>query len=171
MMTTISVPRWPQRVGPPQTPDRFLIHAMGEFVKSDDGHVMYAPQWIEFLGLSVHAFVTPDGRVIESFGPTIKGAHAAPFNTGSIGFELLVPGVHRRPSLREAMKGFPFPPAQLKAAAEWCGGLAGTHGINRWSTHHILVPERKVDPWMPDHPTQTVFAGMMTSEGIAYAAT
>ena len=166
----ISFPAYPSRIRS-QVPDRFIVHAMGEFIKDDAGRVWYAPHWIDHLGLTVHGYVTPDARIIESLDPLIRGAHAAPFNTGSIGFELLVPGVHRRPSLREAMKGFPFSPAQLKVAAEWCGTLRADHGIERWSTHHTLVPDRKVDPWMPGHATQTVFAGMMTSEGIAYAAT
>lgn len=143
---------------------------MGEFIRDDDGRVWYAPHWIEHLGLSVHAFFTPDARVIESLDPAVRGAHAAPHNTGSVGFELLVPGVHRSPSLREAMKGFPFTSDQLKAAAEWCGSVRGQHPTcDRWSTHHVMVPTRKVDPWMPDHGTQIVFAGMMTSEGIVYA--
>lgn len=168
---TIRVPKWPPYTASrTQTPGLFIIHAMGEFVKGDGGQVWYAPHWIDFLGLSVHAFITPDARVIESLGPTVRGAHAAPHNTGSIGFELLVAGVHRRPSLREAMKGYPFPPAQLKAAAEWCGTQLADFGTDKWTTHHILVPSRKVDPWLPDHPTQVVFEGMMTSEGIAYAA-
>ncbi len=172
MTTTITVPKWPIRTGPKQWPDRFLFHAMGEFIKNPEtGQVLYAPHWIEFLKLSVHVFVTPDARIIESFSPLIKGAHAAPFNSGSVGLEFLVPGVHQRPSLRAAMlKPDCITMAQLGAAAAWCWNKGEEHSISRWSTHHILVPKRKVDPWLPDHPSQAKFENLMNAGGITYAS-
>lgn len=172
MNNIIKVPRWPLYTGRRlQVPNRFIVHAMGEFVKNPEtGRVLYAPHWIEFLGLSVHAFITPDARVIESLAPDVRGAHAAPYNTGSIGFEFLVAGVHQSPSLRAAMK-LPncVTPAQLGIAAEWCWEKAAEYSVDVWSTHHVLLPFKKVDPWLPGHPSQAQFETLMNAGGISYA--
>jgi len=46
-----------------QSPNRIVIHAMGEYIDTDDRDYD-AVSWLDKIGLSVHAIITPSGVVI-----------------------------------------------------------------------------------------------------------
>jgi N-acetyl-anhydromuramyl-L-alanine amidase AmpD len=112
-----------------------VIHAMGERI--DDGVQIYqAPEWLKKLKLAVHAFIRPDGTIVEMLHLDRKAAHAAGFNHRSIGCEILVPapegGGHNittfyraigiDPATKRPMDPLPhspYTPAQYQSAGWW----------------------------------------------------
>ena len=128
-----------------QTPDRLVIHAMGEFIDTDDTDYS-AVDWLRKLGLSVHAFITPSGVVIRSRDDEQGAYHAKDYNTNSLGVEFLVPGLHTYETFVEALKTPYLTGPQYEA-----GVVLVRAWMDRWEIDHIdrhsdLSPDRKVDP-------------------------
>ncbi len=128
-----------------------VVHAMGEWVIDGDGVFRHCTDHLQWLGLSVHAFCLPDGRIIESVATDRLAFHAGPVNDRSIGIELIVAGGHDLMSLEQRMdenENPPYTPAQYQAAGWWLRRCADEHRLSfaALRTHAELDPERKKDP-------------------------
>lgn len=86
-------------------PEQLVIHAMGEFIETneEDGDDLFAPYYLDKVGLCAHYFVCPSGVVVQQLNRTARGAHARGFNSTSVGIEFLVPGVHTYASFVDAI--------------------------------------------------------------------
>jgi AmpD protein len=106
---------------------------MGEFIKTGSGK-MYAVDFIEKIGLSAHAYITPAGLIINSVPPSKVAFHAGVSSFGTfynlnrtfLGCEWLVGGTHTYGTfLRRinATDGLTYTEAQYEAGgylyAEW----------------------------------------------------
>ena len=82
-------------------PKGIIVHSMSEYLKLDSGP-MYAKDFLESIGLSVHGFITPTGKYEKMVETPGKAFHAGKslheglsgLNSHYLGFELLVPGEH-----------------------------------------------------------------------------
>lgn len=130
---------------PEQTPNRIVIHAMGEFI--DDGQII-SPAW-DFLRqhrLSAHVLITPSGVRIRQRKDTQGAHHARGYNTDSLGIEFLVPGIHNYSTFLSAMKTDYLTNKAFKSGVEQVIEWIDTYEIVNIDTHHQLDPDRKVDP-------------------------
>lgn len=83
------------------TPKGIILHSMSEYLMYK-GKRMYAKEFLQTLGLSVHGFIKPDGtydKMIETPGKAFhagKSLHEglSGLNSHYLGVELLVPGVN-----------------------------------------------------------------------------
>lgn len=149
---------------------QIVLHAMGERIQAGDGTVFNAPDWLRRRHLSVHAMARPDGTLLYCVPTETIAWHAKGYNTGRIGIEVLVSGVHTYATFcaaigmsdgvpPEPMTPRPMSPytvAQLYAAAWWCRQEAARWGLG-WeaiTTHQALDPTRKPDPGAA-FPTET----------------
>ena len=81
-----------------------VVHAMSEYIMHD-GKELYAPHFLNKIGLSCHYMVLPHGGIMECSDPENRIAwHAKGFNENSVGIELLVPGLHDYESFLDAIK-------------------------------------------------------------------
>lgn len=128
-----------------------VVHAMGEWVRGEDGLWRHCTDHLQSLELSVHAFCLPDGRLVESVAPTEVAFHAGEHNEGSVGLEVVVAGPHDLASLHRRMAAVDDPPytaVQYAAAGAWLRHRAEEAGLGFGdvTTHAELDPERKEDP-------------------------
>ena len=130
----------------PQKPNRIVIHAMGEYIDTDDKDY-HAKEWLDKLGLAAHYLVTPTGVIIKTLDIDLMGAHAKGYNFGSVGIEFLVPGVHTYSSFLKAIELPYLTDVQyeegLQLVDDLCLALDQPVTID---THAELSPDRKVDP-------------------------
>lgn len=134
-----------------QTPKRIVVHAMGEFIKPsrNDKHMWPALDWLRFCGLSAHALIYPSGVIAEPRAADLIAWHAKGHNTDTIGFEVLVPGIHDYDSLCAAMRIEDWPSnAQYSAAAGLVSAWRSNWDIPREEVyrHSTLDPSRREDP-------------------------
>lgn len=88
-----------------------LVHSMGEVV-TYEGRSLYAPDLLAEQKLSVHAMVTPDGKVLECLGSDRIAYHAGASRFGDLsglnatflGCEFLVAGEHTYQSFMERIR-------------------------------------------------------------------
>jgi N-acetyl-anhydromuramyl-L-alanine amidase AmpD len=149
--------------GPRRQPgaiDLFVIHAHAEWVVDGGndagggaGRIWHCTDWLRAIGLSVHAWCLPDGRIVREVDSWDTAWHAKGFNERSIGMEFVVPGVWTYDKIHAAWTtGTPglYSGLQLEAGIEWYRARAREHGIplapEALRTHHDLDPTRKVDP-------------------------
>lgn len=130
-----------------QRPKRGVVHAMGEYIRLDDGRVMGAAEFLEHIGLSAHCLVHPSGDRIRTRRPDQVAWHAKGHNSNTYGVEMLVPGTHDYASLLDATKVPGWANGmQILALTEEFRGVAAlypefdTNNINR---HSDLDPERR----------------------------
>jgi len=104
-----------------------VIHSMGEYV---DG--MYAPEFLESIGLSAHYFVTPNGDIVYSIPHKKVAYHAgiskwkqwSGLNQNFLGIEMLIEGDHDYISFKEAIKDPSFFTKDMyRATANLCDNL------------------------------------------------
>ena len=126
------------------TPNRIVVHSMAEYIKDDVQY--YATEWLNKLGLSAHALVTPDGIVIRTREDSQGAWHAKGFNLNSLGIEFLVKGVHNYQSFTDTIKTDWVTPEQYSAGLEQIKEWIGLHSIQKIERHSDLSPGRKVDP-------------------------
>jgi len=141
--------------------DLLVIHGHGEWVvdlNNDGGlgrgRIWHCTDWLRAIGLSVHAWCLPDGRIVREVDSWRKAFHARAFNRRSIGMEFAVPGVWTYDKLQRAWRtGHPaqlYTDLQLEAGVEWFRARAVEHDIPRAAasvrTHRQLDPGRKTDP-------------------------
>jgi N-acetyl-anhydromuramyl-L-alanine amidase AmpD len=132
---------------PHQKPNTIIVHAMGEYVMSDDGETYnHAPVFLDRMQLSAHALVAPDGTVYRCRTDDEGAYHARGFNTDSLGIEVLVEGKHDYGSFLEKIKTDYVTAEQYAAVVEQCREWARLHGIARFVRHSDVSPGRKLDP-------------------------
>ena len=136
-------------VRPHQNPTGIVVHSMAEFIENGERD-WFAPDFIESIGLSAHAFITPSGVVIRTLKDHQMGAHARGHNKGTLGIEFLVPGIHTYASFAEAIQEQYLTEVQLAAGMDLVRGwivkfqiVGSAFSINR---HSDLSPGRKIDP-------------------------
>ena len=139
-------------------PTHIVIHAMGEFIRPNKldctklgitERDYHATEWLEILGYSAHALITPSGDEIRCLALNVKGAHAKAqgFNHKSLGLEFLVAGVYNIGTLHERIKE-----SYLGTRQRW----EGVDLISRWHVKfnipienivkHSAIDEKKQDP-------------------------
>lgn len=128
-----------------QVPKTKFIHAMGQFIDMETGPDLSASQLLQKLGLVAHYLIDPSGSIIELLDYRVMGAHAKGFNSGTVGIEFLVPGLHTLTTLYEAMKSEWASVEQLMAGARLCAWLE-SKGVTGWERHDKADPSRKKDP-------------------------
>lgn len=93
------------------TPKGIILHSMSEYLMYK-GKRMYAKEFLQTLGLSVHGFIKPDGtydKMIETPGKAFhagKSLHEglSGLNSHYLGVELLVPGTNDYASFSKKIK-------------------------------------------------------------------
>lgn len=140
--------------------DTLVVHGHGEWVvdQANDagggkGRVWHCTDWLRAIGLSVHAWCLPDGRIVREVDSWRKAFHAGGWNSRSIGMEFVVPGVWTYDEIHRAWEtGEPdlYTEAQFNAGLEWYLARASEHGLPRAAktmrAHWQIDPGRKVDP-------------------------
>lgn len=124
-------------------PKRIIVHAIAEFLKDNS----YAPYFIESIGLSAHAYITPSGVTIRSRSDNEVAYHAKGHNQDTLGVELLIPGEHDYGSFLEAIKNNYVTSEQYRALLilvrdNWMR----EYGITKVLRHSDIDPDRKKDP-------------------------
>lgn len=129
--------------------NNIIIHAMMNQFEVDS-RVFYAPEYLDYIGLSAHFYVHPYGDITASVPIDRIAWHAKGFNEYSIGIEFLVPGIHKASdtldNFHERINSEWVSPQQLYAGARLVSFLkmiVPDCGISR---HSDLDPGRKKDP-------------------------
>ena len=129
-----------------------VVHAMGEWIVDDEGQFHHATDWLDRLRLSVHAFILPDGRIVQTLDPKhFVAFHAKSVNNISAGAEFLIAGPQSYHDLLERMRDTTRPPyteAQYRSGGYLYGRWARTLGLP-WAAvqgHEAIDPDRKYDP-------------------------
>ena len=128
-----------------QDPDQIIVHAMGEQINNGD-KIYSAVDWLKFLGLSVHALITPAGDIIRCRHDDEGAWHAKGHNTNSLGVEFLVEGVHNYGSFLEKIKTDYVTAEQYAAGAYLIKNWMEHHDIESIKRHSDVSPGRKLDP-------------------------
>jgi len=128
-----------------QVPSRIVIHAMAEFIESDDTGY-FAVDWIRKCNLSVHAFVTPSGVLIRSRQGRQGAWHAKHYNMNSLGIEFLVPGIHTYDTFIDTIRNPYLTAVQYQSGLEQVQAWVDEYGITEINRHSDLSPGRKEDP-------------------------
>lgn len=89
-----------QKGGGNQTPNKIVIHTMGEFIYHE-GKTYHATAWLDYLGISVHGMFCPSGDIIMCRPDNKKAWHAKGHNDDSLGYEFLVRGVYSKANYQE----------------------------------------------------------------------
>lgn len=133
--------------GAHQVPKMIVVHAMGEYIMTDDGGgYVHAVDFLERQGLSAHALVTPTGEIIRLRTDEEGAYHAKGFNTDTLGIEVLVAGNHNYSTFLRAIDRPYIKAMQYVALVEQCREWVVKYGITRIVRHSDLSPGRKVDP-------------------------
>lgn len=110
-------------------PKGIIIHSMAEYLKMPEGGSLYAHDFLKTLKLSVHGFITPDGKYEKMIESPNKAAHAGKskwgelenLNSHFLGFELLVKGEHDFGTFSKAIQTpGTYTEEQFKTALETC---------------------------------------------------
>ncbi len=124
-----------------QVPDQIIIHAMSEYIGG-----VHAVDFLKNIGLSAHAFVTPDGKIIRSRHDHQGAYHAKGYNTNSLGVEFLVEGDHTYYKFLDAIQKTYLTNIQYRAGVFLIKRWLSKFNIAQISTHRYLSPVRKFDP-------------------------
>jgi len=137
------IKRYSEFGGGIQTPDRLIIHAMGEIING-----MYADEFLQSVRLSAHFLLCPNGDFIKTRKTTTIAYHAKGHNTNTVGIEVLVEGEHDYGSFLEAIKTDYVTEAQMSALIEMSNGIITHYDMKHEGVlrHSDISPERKVDP-------------------------
>ena len=86
-----------------QSPNRVIVHAMSEYLLHE-GKWIHASEFLEKIGLSAHALVTPHNGVMLCRNFNEGAYHAKGFTKDSLGIEFLIEGNHTYSAFLKAMK-------------------------------------------------------------------
>jgi len=143
----------------PKPPTMVVIHSIAEFVMRPEEkwtdhrplpeRYQYCIEFLHSIKLSTHAFVTPDGRVIETVPARRMAYHAKGYNNVAIGIEVMVGGDYNYETFRqriEILGAYPWEQryATAKLAADYMREF--DIGLEGLTTHSSLSPGRKHDP-------------------------
>ena len=128
-----------------QNPKIIVLHAIAEFIDLDQRD-RYAPNYLEDLGISAHAFVTPTGTIIRCRNDNQGAWHAKGANTDSLGIEFLVPGVHTYATFIKAIEKPYLTRAQYKAGVKMVKLWVDKYDIKKVVRHSDISNGRKFDP-------------------------
>jgi N-acetyl-anhydromuramyl-L-alanine amidase AmpD len=126
-------------------PDTIIVHSMGEKIKNND-RIYDAFEWLDFLKLSAHALILPNGDLIRCRNDDQRAWHAKGNNTNSLGVEFLVPGIHDYASFLELIKTDWVSDEQYSTGIEIIKQWKNEHRIENILRHSDVSPGRKVDP-------------------------
>lgn len=124
-----------------QVPDRIVLHAMSEYIEG-----LYAVDFLKNIGLSVHAIITPSGKIIRCRNDNEGAYHAKGFNTNSLGVEFLVKGQHSYTSFLKAIQTPYLSQEQYEAGMCLVKEWMKEWDITKVQEHSYLSPRRKFDP-------------------------
>jgi len=145
-----------------QTPDRLIIHSMGEKIvisRSDSDWykknkkidikqgVYHADEFLRITGLSPHFLLCPDGTFIKLRKTTEIGWHAKGHNKNTIGIEVLVEGNHNYHTFLKKIKTDFATKEQMNALIEMSNGIIEYFDISHDNVvrHSDIDPKRKHD--------------------------
>ena len=163
-MITLSVPS--PHSAPRVTPvRRIVLHAMGEYVRADQW-TRHCTHVLESLGVSAHAIVLPDGRLLTCVPSERIAHHAKGHNTDSVGIEFAVQGVWDYAGFLARIKTSWVTDAALETGIEWVAEQCRRHalGTAAITTHARLDPDRKQDPGA-GFPFEDVLIGVTRALG------
>ncbi len=126
-------------------PKRIVVHAMAQHIVVKDD-ILFAPDFLEYAGLSAHKLIDPSGEVITCRNDNEGAWHARGFNTDSLGIEFLVEGVHDYASFINEIK------SNYITNKQWIAGLVvinnwmNQYDIKKIDRHSDIDPSRKKDP-------------------------
>lgn len=148
-------------------PERVTIHAMAEFIDLEPYDVP-ALDFLSSMGLSAHYLITPSGCVQRCLDDKRIGRHAGRgLNSGNIGIEMLVPGVHTYATFASYINDISWPEyiSQWNATVGLVMELRGKYNLKDmarvvvrgdtsrkestepWLVRHSdIAPGRKIDP-------------------------
>ena len=97
---------------PLENPKGIIIHAMGEWICDEHGHYLSAREWLHKLGLSVHALIHPQGKIVQLVDVHFQAHHAGKsyfppwhnLNEHFLGIELLIKGCYNNDQLIQSMQ-------------------------------------------------------------------
>ena len=133
---------------------KLVIHSMAEYV-DDMTKARHASHFLELVGLSAHALITPQGYVIETVPLDKVAWHCKGINGVSFGVEFLVEGVYGWDSFKKRIRGVEpvYTLSQLAAGVEWVGRELAK--LPDWEeiemVMHMNENTKKPDPgrWFP----------------------
>ena len=126
------------------TPDRIIVHSMGEYIH--DGIDYHAVDYLRKLGLSAHSLITPSGVNIRCREDSQGGYHAKNNNTNTLGIEILVPGVHTYSSFLNKIETDYITDVQYGSLIKQCRKWIELYDIKNVVRHSDIDPDRKKDP-------------------------
>ena len=141
--------------GGPQSPSRIIIHAMAEYIHISLNAARdldmppgdyHAHEFLELRGLSAHVLGTPSGVRIRCREDNEIAWHARGYNTNSLGYEFLVPGLHDYGSFLEAIKKPYVTEIEYQQGIEQIREWKELYNISRMDRHSDVDPRRKQDP-------------------------
>lgn len=129
-----------------QSPNKVILHAMAEYLYHE-GKWRHATEFLEMIGLSAHALISPNGDIYKCREDTQGAYHAKGHNKDTLGCEWLVEGRHDYGSFKETIKTPYLTDVQFNNGCKyirdrWVEGL----GILHHTMHSRVDPDRKVDP-------------------------
>jgi N-acetyl-anhydromuramyl-L-alanine amidase AmpD len=145
-MTTLTVPS-PHSL-PRVTPvRRIVLHAMAEYVRTDQW-VRHCTHLLDSLGVSAHAIVLPDGRLLACVSAERIAHHAKGHNSDSVGIEFALAGVWDYAGFLERIRTPWVTDAALETGVTWVADQCRRAGLGlaAVTTHARLDPDRKQDP-------------------------
>ena len=130
-----------------QYPKRIVVHCMAEYIDTD-GRDYSAVEFLDKIGLSVHALITPSGVIIRCRDDDQGAWHAKGYNTDSLGVEILVPGLHTYESFLQEIKMPYYTTEQFSSLVFIVRNWMLAHDIKPQSIdrHSDISPGRKHDP-------------------------
>jgi len=136
-------------------PSSIVIHSMAEYIHIDQAASValnipagdyHAFEFLDVSGLSAHILGTPSGVNIRCRYDNEIAWHARGHNTGSLGYEFLVPGLHDYGSFLEAIKRPYLSAEQYQKGVDQVKQWANHFQIEKIDRHSDLDPTRKKDP-------------------------
>ena len=138
-----------------QVPKKIILHAMAEYLNIDpatakkyniEAGEYHALRWLDIIGLSAHALISPTGVSIRCRNDDQIAWHARGNNTNTLGVEFLVKGVYDYGSFLQRIKTPYLTDDQFHCGQEQIREWVEAWNIESIKTHSEIDPGRKHDP-------------------------